>query len=146
MTLNEYIDLLSGSMREKTRFVDFCSAVLQQVIDLSAVVSQINAAYSIEYAQGAVLDGIAASFGLSRADTTGGLTVDDATFRSYVRMKMALWQWDGTDGTVPDILSIALQGSSQTDNQNGFVSVSAGVSLPAASKKLFPIPAGVGIS
>jgi len=65
----DYLDLFPGATRAKQRFMEMAAAVVQQVVELQAVVGEINGAFSPESAQGAQLDDLAASMGLSRLDS-----------------------------------------------------------------------------
>ena len=141
--MNEYLSLFSGSIREKQRFMALASVVLQQVTDLQAVVGEINGAFAPETAQGAQLDALGASLGLSRAETSAGVTATDTVFRDYIRKKLIRWGWDGTNGTVHDLAEKIKPGAVETDNQNGTVTVTGAGSQPAALKDLFPVPAGI---
>ena len=139
----DYLSLFPGSTREKQRFMSLATALLQQVMDLQAIVVQINEAFSPENAQGAQLDVLAASLNLSRLDTSAGATVTDAAFRDFIQKKLVQWSWDGTNGMVQDLVEKIKPGASQTDNQNGTVTVTGASGLPAPVKELFPIPGGV---
>jgi hypothetical protein len=139
----DYLSLFPGSTREKQRFISLATALLQQVSDLQAVVDQINGAFSPENAQGDQLDALAASLNLSRLDTSAGTTVTDAAFRDFIQKKLIQWSWDGTNASVPGIVAKLQLGSSQTDNQNGTVTVTGASGLPGPVKDLFPIPGGV---
>ena len=141
--MNEYLSLFSGNVREKQRFMVFAAIVIGQVADLQAVVGEINGAFAPETAQGAQLDALGASLGLSRAETSAGVTVSDAVFRDYIRKKLIRWGWDGTNASVPAIIAKIRQGSDQTDNQNGSVTVTGAGTQPAPAKELYPIPAGI---
>ena len=123
--------------------MEMAAAVLQQVIDLQAVVGQINGAFAPESAQGVQLEALAASLGLSRLDTSDGAAVADADFRDFIRKKLIQWSWDGRNKTVPAIVAKIQQGASQTDNMNGTVTVTGAGTQPAPVKDLFPITAGV---
>ena len=72
-----------------------------------------------------------------------GTGIPDETFRRYLLAKLALWTWDGTNETVPDVLAAALPGCTQTDNGDGTVTVTGTGTLPAGS--VFPVPAGIRI-
>ena len=144
MESGDYLDLFPGASREKTRFMALVTAVVQQVVDLQVVVVQINGAFAPESAQGAQLDDLAASMGLSRLDTSAGANVTDTAFRDFIQKKLIQWSWDGTNGTVQDLVEKIKPGARQTDNQNGTVTVTGASGLPAPVKELFPIPCAVG--
>ena len=141
--MEECLVLFPGSTREKQRFMEMAAAVLQQVIDLQAVVGQINGAFAPESAQGVQLEALAASLGLSRLDTSTGAVVTDEAFRDFIRKKLIQWSWDGTNKAVPAIVAKIQQGAIQTDNMNGTVTVTGAGSQPASVKALFPVTAGI---
>ena len=143
MNLNDYLALFPGSSREKQRFMALATAVLQQVVELQAVVGEINGAFSPESAQGEQLDMLGASLGLSRADTSAGVTASDVVFRDFIRKKLIRWGWDGRNVTVPEVMGKIQPGAAIADNQNGTVTVTGAGVQPAAVKALFPIAAGI---
>ena len=143
MHLDDYLSLFPGSTREKARFMSLAGAVLQQVIDLQATVGELNAAFAPESAQGAQLDALGESLGLSRLDTSAGAAATDEVYRDFIRKKLIRWGWDGTNKTVPEITEKLQAGSVENDNQNGTVTVTGAGTQPAAVKDLYPVTAGV---
>lgn len=143
MIPDDYLSLFPGSSREKPRLMAAASALLRQAADLQAVVSELNAAFSPDTAQGAQLDALGESLGLSRLDTAGGPRATDAEYRDYVKKKLILWSWDGTNRTVPGISERLRQGSFVNDNQDGTVTVTGAGTQPGAVKDLYPVPAGI---
>lgn len=138
MTLQDYLSLFTGASREKARFMALAEAVLRQAMDLQAVVAAMPAAFSVEEAAGIQLYALAEVLGLRRSDL--GENVQDGALRQYVLSKLALWRWDGSNGTAQAVLSESLPGRREMDNQDGTVSVS-----PAGRKDLVPAPAGVRV-
>ena len=145
MNLIDYLSLFPGNTREKHRFMTLAGAVLQQAIDLQAAVGQINGAFAPETAQGAQLDALAASLGLSRLDTSAGAAVTDTAFRDFIQKKLIRWAWDGTNRSAPAIVTKLQPGASQTDNMNGTVTVTGAGAQPAPVKDLFPVTAGIRV-
>jgi len=143
MNLNDYLSLFPGSTREKSRFMAMASAVLQQVMDLQAVVGEVNAAFSPASAQGTQMDALGESLGLSRLDTTAGAAATDEVYREFILKKLIRWGWDGTNKSVPGITEQLQAGSVEKDNQNGTVTVTGAGTQPAAVKEIYPITAGV---
>ena len=143
MESGDYIGVFPGSTREKQRFMSLAEAILQQVTELQAVVSQINGAFSPESAQGNQLDMLGASLGLSRADTSAGVTASDVAFRDFIQKKLIRWTWDGRNVTVLGVMGKIQPGAAIADNQNGTVTVTGAGTQPAPVKDLFPITAGV---
>ena len=136
----EWLSLFPGASRDRPRFMALAEAILRQAENLAALAVQIQAGFSFARAEGIQLDQIAEAIGLNRRDI--GADVPDETFRQYLLAKLALWTWDGTNKTVPEVLGIALPGSTQTDNGDGTVSITG--LFPMELEKSFPIPAGIG--
>ena len=139
----DYLSLFPGSTREKSRFMAVASAVLQQVVDLQAVVGEMNAAFAPATALGVQLEALGESLGLSRLDTTAGAAATDEVYRDFIRKKLIRWGWDGTNKTVPGIAEQIKTGSVEKDNQNGTVTVTGAGMQPAAVKDIYPVTAGV---
>ena len=146
MTLEDYLGLFPGNTREKSRFMAVASAVLQQVVDLQAVVGELNAAFSPDSAQGAQLDALGESLGLSRLDTTAGAGATDEVFRDFIRKKLIRWGWDGTNMSVPAITEQLQAGSVEKDNLNGTVTITGAGTQPAAVKEIYPVTGGVRVT
>ena len=135
MTLQDYLALFPGNSREMPRFMALAEAVLRQVLDLQAVIADLQSAFSLAEAQGTALDAFGETLGVRREDV--GQNASDAAYRRYIQSKLALWRWDGTNGTVKEILEEALPGRTETDNQDGTVTVN-----PQGRKELLPVSAG----
>ena len=136
----DWLSLFPGSSRDKPRLMALAGAVLRQAEDLVSVIEALQPAFSFAAAEGIQLDCLAQAVGLDRGDV--GADAPDEAFRQYLLAKLALWSWDGTNKTVPEVLGIALPGSTQTDNGDGTVSITG--SSPVEVSKVFPIPAGIG--
>ena len=139
----DYLTLFPGSTREKQRFMSLATEVLRQVTELQTVIGLINEAFAPAASEGAQLEALAASLGLSRLDTSAGATVTDEVFRYFIQKKLIRWSWDGTNRSVPEVVAKIKPGAVETDNQNGTVAVTGASGLPASVKELFPISAGV---
>jgi len=141
MILNEYLALFPGATREKARFMALAGAVLRQVTDLQDVITALNSSYSLEEAAGVQLDAFAEALGIRRSEI--GENVPDGAFRQYIGAKLALRRWDGTNGTAQAVLDEGLPGRTETDNQDGTVTVS-----PDGErwKGIVAVPAGVTIN
>ena len=135
----EWLSLFPGASRDRPRFMALAEAVLRQAEDLATLTAQLQPGFSFARAEGIQLDRLAEAAGLKREDI--GRDVPDEPFRQYVLAKLALWTWDGTNKTVPEVLGIALPGSTQTDNGDGTVTVT-GVMM---AERVLPVPAGVKI-
>jgi len=146
MTLEDYLGLFPGNTREKERFMVVASALLQQVMDLQAVVGEVNAAFAPASAQGAQLDALGESLGLSRLDTTAGAAATDEVYRDFIRKKLIRWGWDGTNRSVPAITEKLQAGSVEKDNLNGTVTITGAGTQPAAVKEIYPVTGGVRVT
>ncbi len=145
MVIQDYLGLFPGSTKEKPRLIAVASAVLQQVVDLQAVVGEVNAAFAPATALGVQLDALGESLGLSRLDTTAGAAATEEVYRDFIRKKLIRWGWDGTNKSVPRIAEQLQVGSVEKDNQNGTVTVTGAGTQPAAVKDVYPVTAGVAV-
>ena len=146
MTLNDYIAMFSGHNRDKQRLIALATAVLQQVVDLQAVIPDIIAAFTPDGATGEQLDAVGATLGLYRLDTSAGATATDSVFRDFIKKKLIMWTWDGTNATLPEITEKLAAGSVECDNQNGTVTITGAGTQPASVKSLYPVTAGVRVT
>ncbi len=133
MTTESLLRLLTPNVHNLPRFASLAGAVFQQAADLAAVVETLPAAFSVENAVGRQLDIIGESVGAPRP----GVGTSDTDYRQFLLGKFALWQWNGTNETVPDVLSAALPGVTYNDACNLSVTFSGGV------RPLLPVPAGI---
>ena len=146
MTLEDYLSLFPGSTREKPRLMAVASAVLQQAVDLQAVVGEVNVAFAPASAQGVQLDALGESLGLSRLDTTAGAAATDEVYRDFIRKKLIRWGWDGTNKSMPGIAEQMKAGSVEKDNLNGTVTVTGAGSQPATVKDIYPVTGGIRVT
>ena len=102
-----YFEYLSGFVRGLPRFAGVVEAVLRQAEELMAVVGEIPEGFSVEAAEGVQLDLIGEAMGLRREDTADG---SDETFQGYIRAKLALWRWDGSNEGVENVLEEGVPG------------------------------------
>ena len=146
MTFEDYVSLFPGSTREKPRLMAVASAVLQQAVDLQAVVGEVNVAFAPASAQGVQLDALGESLGLSRLDTTAGAAATDEVYRDFIRKKLIRWCWDGTNKSMPGIAEQMKAGSVEKDNLNGTVTVTGAGSQPATVKDIYPVTGGIRVT
>ena len=140
-SVEEYTALFSPVHRGKPRWMALAEAVLSQVTDLMALVTDgFPAARLPETAEGICLDAVGELLGVARP-----AGMEDETYRFLLRAKMAVHHWDGTNGTLPEVLEAAFPGMNAriTDNQDGTVTGSLGGSCPVAPEEVLPVPAGV---
>ena len=123
--------------------MSLATEVLRQVTELQTVIGLINEAFAPAASEGAQLEALAASLGLSRLDTSAGATVTDEVFRDFIQKKLIQWSWDGTNKSVQEIVTKIQPGAVETDNQNGTVTITGAGTQPGPVKDLFPIPGGI---
>jgi len=141
LSLEDYLNEFSPSQQGREKFMALASAVLTQVTDLLAFLPDADPSpFLPSSASGAWL----ACFGaLLNLDRPSGTTSDD-DYRELLLARAALMGWDGTNGTVPDVLEAAFPGRTYTycDNMDGTVTATLeGAVWPL--EDLFPRPAGV---
>ncbi len=134
MTQN-YLDLFPGYTRGKARFMALAQAVLQQAMDLMALVPMTESGFSFGTAVGKQLDALGESVSIPRQDGW-----DDETYRAVLLKKLRLYTWDGTNETVFRFLDA---GEAQHDNTDGSVTVHTDSSLPLSTNEFFPVPIGI---
>ena len=143
MRVGRYIGLLSGFVRGLPRFAGVAEAVMRQAEELMDVVRGIPEGFSVEAAEGVQLDLIGGAMGLKREDAADE---SDETFRGYIRAKLALWRWDGSNEGVENVLEEGLPGKEIEIRDLGdmMVGVIGDVEeLPGRAEEVLPVPAGV---
>ena len=140
--MEDYMTLFPAHTRDLPRFSALARAVLGQAKDLISVIPALASGFSVDGAVGPQLDIVGASFGCSRADAADA---SDETFRDYIKAKLVLWRWDGTNATVSALLRDAFPGQSVSVVDNGDMTLTGNNtgSLPGEAGELLPVPAGV---
>ena len=126
----DYLGMFPSASWGKVRFMGMAAALLEQVTDLMDVAAGINGAFSVGSAVGAQLDALGEFFSIPRQ-----YGWNDTTYRDYIRKKLEIWRWDGTNSTVHTVLA-GQPGAQMIDNGDGTVTVS-----PANG--VFPVPMGI---
>ena len=126
----DYLGMFPSASRSKVRFMGMAAALLGQVTDLMDVAAGINGAFSVSSAVGAQLDALGEFFAIPRQ-----YGWNDLTYREYIRKKLEIWRWDGTNSTVRDVLA-GQPGAQMIDNGDGTVIVRPGSGV-------FPVPIGI---
>ncbi|QWA12371.1 DUF2612 domain-containing protein [Sodalis ligni] len=169
--MSKYTDLITNYHRGKPNFVDHIDLSTRPLVDIDgAMIGFIND-FDIDTAVGNQLDILGEWIGRSRTvaqpisgvyfswDTDGlgyeqgvwqghydpdaGFTnLSDDVYRVVLKAKIAINHWDGTNGSLPDILNTALAGSGLfmqiVDNQNMTIAlwVFAETSMDYVSREL----------
>ncbi len=139
--LDKYLSLFPPHTQKKTRFMALAEAVLSQVTDLMALVTDgFPAARLPETAEGICLDAVGELLGVLRP-----AGMEDEAYSFLLRAKMAVHHWDGTNESLPEVLAAAFPGLDAriTDNQDGTITGSLGGSCPVPLEEILPVPAGV---
>ena len=138
-----YFEYLSGFVRGLPRFAGVAEAVMKQAEELMAAVRVIPEGFSLEAAEGVQLDLIGEAMGLRREDAADE---SDETYRGYIRAKLALWRWDGSNEGVEKVVEEGVPGMEIAIKDRGdlTVEVSGGIEgLPGRAEEVLPVPAGV---
>jgi hypothetical protein len=101
LPLGYYIALLTSQYRRSPKLNALLYAILVKLDDVSRVLVKLDTAIDIDDAVGAQLDQLGAIAGASRTvpfQPSGGVSpvLNDATYRIYIKSKIAQNQWDGT--------------------------------------------------
>ena len=134
-----YEDLFSGAVRELPRFSALAQVILRQVEDLISLVPSLQSAFSVDDAEGVQLDLFGETMGIPRS--AAAYSSDDA-YRDFLKAKLALWRWNGTNESVTALLAEAFPGQGVTLKDNGDMTVTV---ENADSESLLPIPAGAAL-
>lgn len=99
--LGYYLSLLTSEYQGSPKLNALLNLVLGIWNDISMAQVQLDTAFDIDFAEGAQLDVLGIILGASRTVTfqpSGGVspTLDDATYRIYLKAQAAKNQWDGT--------------------------------------------------
>lgn len=101
LPLGYYLSLLSSEYKTSPKFNALLQVLLQKFDDVSQVLVRMDTALDLDAAMGTQLDMLGAVVGASRTvnfQPTGSISpvLDDATYRLYIKAKIAQNQWDGT--------------------------------------------------
>lgn len=155
---NKYTGLIAGYQRDRPNYRQMVYATTQPVADIAALAQSLPAAFDLDMAVGAQLDAVGVRVGISRRlktpltgvyfsldidgvgldmgvwqgpyDPDYGITIlDDDTYRTIIRAKIANNQWDGTAAGASAILDpIFGDGTKVFIVDNGDMSIDIGVS------------------
>ncbi len=140
--LKPYLDLISPVHQGKPRFMALCAAVLIQVSHMLRLYAErLPEAVDPDKAKGVQLNTLGQLTGVPRP----AADMSDADYRAFLRARIQLHHWDGTNGTLPVLLSAACPGQDARliDNGDGTVTASISGRLPFSLRDVFPCPAGV---
>lgn len=154
--MSKYTDLITNYHAGKPKFVDHVDLSTRPLIDVSAATSELVAAFDIDTAIGDQLDILGEWIGVSREvaapitgvflqwdkervgwdqgvwlgpyQSTDELTyLSDDVYRIVLKARIGINNWNGQNGTLPDILETALAGAGIKmiilDNQGMSISV-----------------------
>ena len=135
----DYMGLFSGAVRELPRFSALAQAILSQAEDLISLIPFLQSAFSVDTAVGVQLDLIGETMSIPRSVAADS---SDDSYRDFLKAKLILWRWDGTNESVSALLAEAFPGQGVTLKDNGDMTVTV---EHADSESLLPIPAGTAL-
>ena len=128
----DYMTLFPGYTRDKPRFAALAAAVLQQVNDLIALISELESGFSVAHAVGAQLDALGVSLSFPRQSGWS-----DETYQSILLRKLRRNQWNGLNTSAFEYVN---EGETFIDNCNGTVTAATVEAVPAG--EVMPVPIG----
>ncbi len=101
LPLGYYLAILTSQYRLSPKLNALTKVLLRKFDDVSQVLVRMDTALDLDVAVGAQLDMLGATVGAARFvnfQPSGGVSpvLDDATYRLYIKAKIAQNQWDGT--------------------------------------------------
>lgn len=98
-----YLSLLTSQYTNSPKLNQLLYVLLKKFNDVSTVLVQMDTAFDIDFAVGVQLDMLGTVVGAARTvgfQPSNGVSpvLDDATYRLYIKAKIAQNRWDGTIG------------------------------------------------
>jgi len=157
LIITDYLNLIPSENRNKLRFRAWLSLCLGIVKDIADCANTMQRAFSVDEAVGKQLDIVGAYAGVSRKlpfqPVEASRYLSDPDYRKLIRATIAQNGWDGTNETLPHLLSSSFpeMGIVISDNQD--MSVNAVVRGTFSTLQLemlnadllLPRPAGVAM-
>lgn len=104
-----YLDKITSEYKTQPKFMKMNEALLQILDDVEETTRTIGPSYDLNTASGTQLDVIGVILGLSRKldfqPKNGPDVLDDSTYRTCLKARIAFNQWNGTRGGLEDILN-----------------------------------------
>ncbi len=157
MDINDYLNLIPSENRNKPRFRAWLSSCLGIIKDIADCAESMQRAFSVDHAVGKQLDIVGAYAGVSRKlpfqPTEGSRYLEDTDYRKLIRAKIARNRWDGTNETLPHLLTSSFpeMGIVISDNQDMSINAIVRGSFTTLQLEmlnaglLLPRPAGVSM-
>jgi hypothetical protein len=106
-TTEEYLLRITSQYQNSTNFLNWLSKPINLLQELVSCAEQLPQAFDLDEAVGAQLDTLGVLIGQSRTlpfDPTDGSSssLDDATYRTILKLKTMTNYWDGSLGTIYD--------------------------------------------
>lgn len=101
LPIGYYVNLLTSQYSNAPKLNAFLTALLKKFDDVTQCLAQMEPAVDIDYASGVQLDALGIIVGATRSvgfQPSGGVSpvLDDATYRIYLKAKVAQNQWNGS--------------------------------------------------
>jgi hypothetical protein len=108
MAVDTYLDNVTSQYRDKSNFIAWLSTHLTIVDGIYNILKSLDDNFDLDYAIGAQLDTLGVIIGRSRTlnfnpSDGSSATMDDDTYRTVLKAKIAMNNWDGT---VPSMYEI----------------------------------------
>ena len=130
LPIGYYMNLLTSQYTNSPKLTALLYLLLKKFDDVSQCLVQMDTAFDLDSAVGVQLDMLGTIAGAARTvgfQPSGGVspTLDDATYRIYIKAKIAQNQWDGTIDSLYPIWQTLFPGGSIVieDNQNMTVTI-----------------------
>jgi hypothetical protein len=183
---DEYVDLIPAANRSAPNFVSVVRGVTDPSLDLRSVLCDFGRWFDVSLAVGPQLDVVGEWVGVTRYVSddiapfftfgdpllgfgqgvwkttvnppSGLFALDDTSYRSLIRSKIAANSWDGTMGSLPSILQILVEPDTGAkllviDNQDMTMTIALSGDYPGSliiallRQGIFPVkPAGVAVN
>lgn len=122
MELNNYIKLINPQLMKRKRYGALVRGLAQIFFDTLTFAESLKHMYDVDQARGVFLDLLGEIVGVSRVLELISVSslMDDDTYRKIIKSKIAINTWDGTMGTLPEILNSVFPelNITVTDHQN----------------------------
>jgi len=103
LPIGYYLSLLTSEYANASKMKAFLTLMLKKFDDVSQCLVTMDTAFDLDYAVGVQLDTLGVIIGASRTvgfQPSGGVSpvLDDATYRIFLKARVAQNEWDGTIG------------------------------------------------
>ncbi len=130
MDVTGYLNLIPDINYQKPKYMAFVQALIEQSVDLTALLYSFDMAFDINNASGKQLDTIGELLNVDRLlkfmPTSGSRYMNDTEYRLVLLLKIAQNAWDGTNESAREIYKSVFSGYlyiQYVDNMDGSVDI-----------------------